>query len=176
MELIGIISDYSGVLILSLCSKAGTVAVKVRVTLQPEIASDKWLNPVVQFTDLSRISKRQNSFADITQVKCCAEHGNSLFLCPPRKSGVGWGDREVKNIIGPGSFQFFSFQKKTEKQKEQKKRGGNLCLQRGDPHLVIIVGAFQQSKGDSDEDIYLQIFHSLCNVCSKLMQARTHFC
>lgn len=30
----------------------------------------------------------------------------------------------------------------------------NLCLLRGDPHLVIIVGALQ-SKGDSDEDIYL---------------------
>lgn len=97
--------------------------IKVRATLQSEMASNKGLNPVVQFTDLSRISKRQNSFANITQVKFCAEQGKSLFMCPPRKSGVGWGDRGIKNFIGPGSFHFFSFQKKTEEKKRTKKGG-----------------------------------------------------
>lgn len=119
MESIGIISDCSGVLISSLYSKAGTVALKVRAALQSEMARDKWLNPVVQLTDLSRISETKFLCKYHTGEVLCRT-GQVTFMCPPRKCGVAWGDREIKNIIGPGSFQFFSFQKKTEKKKNKK--------------------------------------------------------
>lgn len=179
MESIGTISDCGGVLISSLYSKAGTVALKVSYTsvrngqgqMTKSCCATHW--PLKNIWDKIPLQ--------ISHRWSAVQNRASHFLCPPRKSGVRWGDREIKIIIGPGSFQFFSFQKKTEWEKRTKKKEGgkertNLCLLRGDPHLAIIVGALQQCKGDSDEDIYLKLFHGLCNICSKLMQARTHFC
>lgn len=71
----------------------------------------------------------------LCRTRSCAQ---SLFMCPPRKSGVGQGWRGKEHHWARKLPVVFSRQRKKKKGEKEK-----TCLLRADPHLVLIVEALE---------------------------------
>lgn len=103
-------------------SKAGTVEIKVRATLQSEMASNKGLNPVVQFTDLSRIPKRQKFLCKYHTGEVLCRTGQVIFYVSSQEVWGGMGRQRNKELHWARQLPFLLFSKEDRGKKRTKKR------------------------------------------------------